>query len=123
MKKARTLDLLTIWLAIPLAVSGLAQDSSTPAAAGLPHRASGTEPKEDGRTFPPPHFNLVSALHHACGAVAFVHETPCGLRTRPYPQVDHDQLLDLQLLLYDELFRHAVSNPLNWLPAKRPTAP
>ena len=33
-----------------------------------------------------------------------MYETPCGLRTRPYPQVDHDQLLDLQLLLYDELF-------------------
>jgi hypothetical protein len=92
------------------------------AAAGLPHRASGTPPKEDGRTFPPPHFNLVSALHHACGAVAFVYETPCGVRTPPYPQVNHDQLLDLQLLLYDELFRYAVSNPVNWLPLPK-TAP
>lgn len=88
------------------------------AAAGLPHRPSGPEPKVDGQTFPPPHFNLVSALHHACGAVAFVHETPCGLRTLPYPQVNHDQLLDLQLLLYDELFRYAVANPVNWRPAK-----
>ena len=93
------------------------------AAAGLPHRASGTAPKEDGRTFPPPHFNLASALHHACGAVAFVFETPCGLRTRPYPQVDHEQLLDLQMLLYDEMFRYAVENPVNWQPAKRPAPP
>ncbi|MBI5771344.1 MAG: hypothetical protein HZA93_26460 [Verrucomicrobia bacterium] len=93
------------------------------AAAGLPHRASGTEPKVDGKTFPPPHFNLASALHHACGAVAFVHETPCGLRTPPYPQVDHDQLLDLQLLLYDELFRYAVDHPVNWLADNRSTAP
>lgn len=91
------------------------------AVAGLPHRPSGAAPEEDGRTFPPPSFNLASALHHACGAVAFVYETPCGLR--PYPPVNHDQLLDLQLLLYDELFRYAIANPVNWVPAKRPGAP
>lgn len=91
--------------------------------AGLPHLASGAEPTVDGKTFPPPHFNLVSALHHACGAVAFVHETPSGLRTLPYPQVDHDQLLDIQLLLYDELFRYAVDHPVNWRPGTRTAAP
>lgn len=84
------------------------------AAAGLPHHPGGPKPTEDGVTFPPPAFNLTSALHHTCGAVSFVHETPCGLRTPPYPQVTHDQLLDIQLLFYDELFRYAIENPVNW---------
>ncbi|MBL9212531.1 MAG: hypothetical protein JNL92_18875 [Opitutaceae bacterium] len=92
------------------------------AAAGLPHRPSGSVPKEDGKTFPPPSFNLVSALHHACGAVAFVHETPCGVRTPPYPKVNHEQLLDIQLLLYDELLRYAVAHPVNWRPDQPPPA-
>src|SRR5262249_24739298 len=52
--------------------------------AGLPHRAQGgPEPREDGMKFPPPSFNLCSALHHACGAVAFVHECCVGVKTPP----------------------------------------
>jgi hypothetical protein len=82
---------------------------------GLPHRTAGPEPKEDGVTFPPPSFNLVSALHHVCGGVAFVYESCNGVRTKPYPQVNHDQLLNLQLLFYDELFRYAVEKPVNWV--------
>jgi len=70
--------------------------------------------EEDGGQFPPPSFNLTSALHVACGAVSFVHETPAGLRTAPFPQVTHDQLLDLQLLFYEELLAFAVSRPVNW---------
>jgi hypothetical protein len=85
------------------------------AAAGLPHRAGGPEPKEDGVGFPPPAFNLCSALHHACGGAAFVFECCVGVRTAPYPAVTHEQILDLQLLLYDELFRHAVDNPVKWV--------
>ena len=86
------------------------------AEAGLPHRPGGPKPAEDGMKFPPPSFNLASALHHACGGVAFVHETCCGVRTPPYPKVSHEQLLDIQMLLYDELFRFAVENPVNWKP-------
>ena len=44
------------------------------AAAGLPHTKLGRPPVEDGREFPPPSFNLMSALHHVCGAVTMVHE-------------------------------------------------
>lgn len=84
------------------------------ATAGLPHRTRGPEPDEDGKKFPPPSFNLASALHHACGGVAFVHETCLGVRTQPYAQVTHDQLLDLQMLLYDELLRFALGNPVKW---------
>jgi hypothetical protein len=44
-----------------------------------------------------------------------VHETPCGARP-PYIQVSHEQILDLEMLLYDELFRYAVENRVNWKP-------
>ena len=82
--------------------------------ASLPHRPGGPKPAEDGMKFPPPSFNLSSALHHACGGVSFVFETPCGVRTPPYPKVTHDQLLDIQMLFYDELLRFAVEHPVNW---------
>ena len=51
----------------------------------------------------------------ACGGTAFVYECCVGVRTAPYPKVTHDQILDLQLLLYDELFRFAVANPVKWV--------
>ena len=84
------------------------------AAAGLPHRDGGPEPKEDGEKFPPPSFNLTSALHHACGAVAFVYECPVGTSTKPYPRLTHEQILDLQLLMYDELLKFATEHPVRW---------
>jgi hypothetical protein len=83
--------------------------------AGLPHRPAGPKVEEDGVKFPPPSFNLTSALHHACGAVSFVHETCVGVKTKPFPQVTHDQLLDIQLCLYDELFKFAVEHPVKWV--------
>jgi hypothetical protein len=83
--------------------------------AGLPHRtAGGPEPAEDGMKFPPPSFNLCSALHHACGAAAFVHECCVGVKTPPYPKLTHEQLLEIELLFFDELFRYAVQNPVKW---------
>jgi hypothetical protein len=85
------------------------------AAADLPDRKAGPEPREDGIRFPPPSFNLCSALHHVCGAAAFVHECCVGVRTAPYPKVTHEQILDLQMLLYDELFRFALANPVKWV--------
>jgi hypothetical protein len=83
--------------------------------ARLPHRLGGGPPaREDGLRFPPPSFNLCSALHHACGAVAFVHECCVGVKTPPYPELTHEQILDIQMLLYDELFRYAVEHPVQW---------
>ena len=84
------------------------------AEAGLPHRAGGPPPAEDGTAFPPPSFNLASALHHACGGVSFVHESPGGVRDDAYPSWTHEQILDVQLLFFDELFRHAVARRVNW---------
>jgi hypothetical protein len=82
--------------------------------AGLPHRASGPEPKEDGETFPPPSFNLASALHHASGAVSFVFECPVGVKTEPYPKLTYEQILEVELLMYDELFKFATEHPVKW---------
>ena len=84
------------------------------AAAGVPHRAGGPAVEEDGVKFPPPSFNLTSALHHACGAVSFVHESCTSVKADRLPQATHEQLLDIQLLLYDELLRFAVDNPVSW---------
>ncbi len=84
------------------------------AAAGLPHSKLGRPPKEDGREFPPPSFNLTSALHHACGAVTMVHECCNGVVDEPYPQLGHGELLDIELILFDELLRFAVENRVDW---------
>lgn len=83
------------------------------AEAGLPARVA-PEAREDGIHFPPPSFNLCSALHHASGGVAFVHECALGVRTAPYPRLSHDQVLDIQLLMFDELFQYAADHPAQW---------
>jgi hypothetical protein len=82
------------------------------AEAGLPTRKQPTAAAEDGTVFPPPSFNLASALHHTCGAVAFVHETPGGLKQ--YVHVTHENMLDIQMLLYAELLAFAQQHPTRW---------
>jgi hypothetical protein len=84
------------------------------AAANLPHRSHGPRVTVDGETFPPPSFNLSSALHHCCGGVSFVYECSVGTKTPPHPQLTHEQILDAQLLFLDELFRFAVESPVKW---------
>jgi len=83
--------------------------------AGLP---AGKPPAsaEDGARYPGPSFNLTSALHHVCGGVAMLFECPHGFKETQYPQVNHDQILDLQLMLYEELFALAVETPRPELP-------
>jgi hypothetical protein len=80
---------------------------------GLPnHRLP--EPEEDGLKFPPPSFNLTSAIHHVCGGMSFTFECSHGLKEPEYPQVSHDQILNIQLILYDELLKFALANPVRW---------
>lgn len=81
-------------------------------AAGLPNRKAVPEAKPDGEAYPPPSFNLASAIHHVCGAVAFVHECMVGVADKPYAKLTHEQILDIEMLLYDELFRFARERPL-----------
>ncbi len=78
--------------------------------AGLPAGRLPT-PHEDGKTYPPPSFNLTSALHHVCGGISLLFECPHGLKETKYPQVNHEQILDLELILFEELFVFAIENP------------
>lgn len=75
--------------------------------AGLP-AGNPPRPSPDGEKYPPPSFNLTSALHHVCGAVSMTFECPHGLRETKYPQVTHDQILDIQLTLFEELLAFAL---------------
>ncbi len=74
------------------------------------------EPKEDGEKYPPPSFNLTSALHHVCGGVSMLFECPHGAKGWKYPQVTHEQILDVELILFEELLGFAAEAPRPGLP-------
>jgi Zinc carboxypeptidase len=84
-------------------------------AAGLPTREAGPDVQADGGSFPPPSFNLASALHHTCGGVVFIHECTAGVRYQSAPEVTHDQILDLEMVLFDELLQFAVEHHVRWV--------
>jgi hypothetical protein len=62
---------------------------------------------------PPPQksFNLVSALHYASGSMSFVFESPHGTIE---DGATYSEILDIQLVLYEEMFRYAENNRLYW---------
>jgi len=78
--------------------------------AGLP-AGKPPVPSEDGVKYPPPSFNLTSALHHVCGGVSMLFECPHGVKEKKYPQLTHDQILDIQLILFEELLAFALETP------------
>jgi hypothetical protein len=82
------------------------------AKAGLPARTAPPPVRPDGALFPPPSFNLASALHHACGAVSLVHECTAGIMSGM--RLELDGLLDVEMILFDELLQYAVENPVRW---------
>ena len=82
--------------------------------AGLPHQEKPMDPQGDGLGIPPS-FNLSSALHHTCGAVSFIHECMRGVDDPLYPKITHEQILDIDLLMVDELLKYAVEHPVNWV--------
>ncbi|MBN1674925.1 MAG: hypothetical protein JXR37_28040 [Kiritimatiellae bacterium] len=53
----------------------------------------------------PPSFNLVSALHHACGAPSFTFECPHGVTDEKAYHVGFDEILDIQFCLYEAMMR------------------
>jgi hypothetical protein len=69
------------------------------------------EDREPGPTRP---FNLTSALHHVSGAMAFTFECSHGTTGEDAAQVSHEQILDIQLTLYEEMLRYALENRLYW---------
>jgi hypothetical protein len=71
---------------------------------GLPHGQVFETKPEMGS--PPPSFNLTSALYHVSGAASFTFECPHGLTGSC--KVDLNQILDIQLLLYEAMMRFAI---------------
>lgn len=70
-------------------------------------------PTADDKEFPPrTTFNLISALHHISGTMAFTFECSHGCVSEKTPAaiVDYGDILDIQLLLYDEMFETILKN-------------
>ncbi len=71
----------------------------------------------EDKEFPPrTSYNLVSALHHISGTMAFVFECSHGSvsERHPEPIVTHANILDIQLNLYEEMLDYLLENRLFW---------
>ncbi len=73
----------------------------------LPHGGLFTPTIEKGEH--PAPFNLTSALYHISGATSFTFECPHGVEGEKACQVSLDQILDVQLTLYETMLRHALA--------------
>jgi hypothetical protein len=71
---------------------------------GLPHGSPFTVKSEGGKN--PSPFNLISAMYHVSGASSFTFECPHGLTEGC--QVNFEQILDIQLTLYEAMIRHEI---------------
>ncbi|MFC1792498.1 M14 family zinc carboxypeptidase [Planctomycetota bacterium] len=71
---------------------------------GLPHGGLFEVKSEGGRN--PSPFNLTSALYHISGASSFTFECPHGLKDGC--RVSFDQILDIQLSLYEAMMQHEI---------------
>ncbi len=76
-------------------------------ALGVPHGSLFKAQAEQG-AHPAP-FNLVSALYHISGATAFTFECPHGINSPTACRVTLDQILDIQLALYETMMRYALA--------------
>jgi hypothetical protein len=82
----------------------------------LPHGPIHRLMADDGTRLPGRYFNLDSAAHHVCGATAFAFECIHGvLRSgEQKPPATHEQILDIQLCLYDELVSYTLERRICW---------
>jgi hypothetical protein len=83
---------------------------------GLPYGEVAGPQAEDPRPGPGASFNLASALHHVSGATVFVFECSHGSvgDESPVPLVSHEQILEIQLTLYEEMLGFALEKRLAW---------
>lgn len=58
----------------------------------------------------PQPFNLTSALYHISGATTFTFECPHGITGQNFCNVTLEQILDIQLLLYEAMLEFAIEN-------------
>jgi hypothetical protein len=74
-------------------------------------------PEIEDKAFPPrTSFNLIPALHHISGTMAFTFECSHGTVSEdsPDPFVTHSDIVDIQLNLYEEMLDYALENRLYW---------
>jgi hypothetical protein len=72
-------------------------------------------PGVEDETFPPhTSFNLISALHHVSGTMAFTFECSHGTlgESEAEPLVSHSEILDIQLNLYEVMLDYILENSL-----------
>ena len=86
---------------------------------GIPYYPSDWlgDPSKEDQEFPPRNsFNLISALHHVSGTMAFTFECShgCVPKNNPEPIVSYEDILDIQLLLYDEMLDYLLANRQYW---------
>jgi hypothetical protein len=76
-----------------------------------------SSPGVEDETFPPrTSFNLISALHHVSGTMAFTFECSHGtlMGDDTEPMVSYEDILDIQLNLYDVMLDYLLANRLYW---------
>lgn len=84
------------------------------AAAGLSfgHPTSADANAIDGTSSPGPTFNLPSMIAQVCGGTVYTYEASRGcIDQQPRTKA---QILDTELMHFDELFKYAVANPVVW---------
>lgn len=72
-------------------------------------------PAVEDETAPPgASFNLISAMHHVSGTMAFTFECSHGTvsQSEPDPPVSYGDILDIQLHLYEEMLDYILENRL-----------
>jgi len=71
-------------------------------------------PGVEDETYPPKtSFNLISALHHVSGTMAFTFECSHGTVTEKEPEgVSYEEILDIQLNLYEVMLDYILENRL-----------
>lgn len=65
-----------------------------------------TENDIDGKEYPPPSFNLTSAIHHVCGGVSILYESNMGYDDEG-KRYTYNEILDAHLLLFEEVLKAA----------------
>lgn len=74
------------------------------------------KPQADDQDGPKNTFNLTSVLHHISGTMSFTFECCHGSLSKRFPEkiVTYDDILDIQLLLYEEMYNYILANKLSW---------
>ena len=73
----------------------------------LPHGGPPAVQPEGGKR--PAPFNLTSAIYHISGATVFTFESPHGIISEKACRVSLEQIIDIQLTLYEAMMRHGLN--------------